>query len=60
MAEFSSDQFRADEDFDESIWLEFNLFERFVSSSLLASFVLSGSLDHYSCEEVLEDTLIDR
>ncbi len=35
------------------------MFKRFASSSSLALLVSSGSLDYYSCEEVLEDTPIN-
>ncbi len=55
MAELISDQLRVDEDSDESIRPESQLFERNVSSSSLISLVSSGSSDYYSCEEVLED-----
>ncbi len=55
MAEFDSDQPRADKDSDESIQPESFSFEWNMSSSSLISLVSSGSLDYYSCEEVLED-----
>ncbi len=54
MAEFDSDQPKANEDSDESIQPESSLFEWNTSSSLLVSLVSSGSLDYYSCEEALE------
>ncbi len=55
MAEFDSDQLRADEDSDESIQPESPLSKQIVSSLSLVLLVSSGSLDYYSCEEALED-----
>ncbi len=56
MAESDSDQPRADQNPEESIQPESSSFKWNASSSSLVLLVSSGSLDYYSCEEVLEDT----
>ncbi len=51
MAEFDSDQLRADEPSDESVQPESKSSEWFASTSSLALLVSSVSLDYLSCED---------